>query len=91
MRGYRKLPRGDVAALARAIAAVSRLALIEGQPVAEAEINPLMVRADGVLAVDGLVVLKEISNNPDSVIPSAARNLLFLDGKKQILRPAASE
>ena len=91
VRGYRKLPRGDVAALARAIAAVSRLALIEGQPVAEAEINPLMVRADGVLAVDGLVVLKEISNNPDSVIPSAARNLLFLDGKKQILRPAASE
>jgi acyl-CoA synthetase (NDP forming) len=58
IRGYRNLPKGDLAALARAVAAVSRLALIHGQPVAEAEINPLMVRADGVTAVDGLVVLK---------------------------------
>ena len=59
LQGYRNLPRGDIAALARAVVAVSRLACIENQPVAEAEINPLMVRADGVLAVDGLVVLKE--------------------------------
>ena len=58
VRGYRGLPRGDVAALARAIAAMSRLALIEAQPVSDAEINPLIVRADGVLAVDGLVILK---------------------------------
>ncbi len=57
--GYRNLPRGDVAALARAIVAVSRLALIESQPVAEAEINPLFVQPDGVVAVDGLVVLKQ--------------------------------
>jgi hypothetical protein len=59
VRGYRGLPRGDLAALARALAAVSRLALIEGQRVIEAEINPLMVRADGVLAVDGLLILME--------------------------------
>ncbi len=59
VRGYRGLPRGDVAALARAIAAMSRLALIEAQPVSDAEINPLIVRADGVVAVDGLVILKE--------------------------------
>jgi acyl-CoA synthetase (NDP forming) len=59
VRGYRGLPRGDVAALARALAAVSRLALIEGQPVIEAEVNPLLVRADGVVAADGLVILRE--------------------------------
>jgi acyl-CoA synthetase (NDP forming) len=59
VRGYRGLPRGDVQALARAIVAVSRLALLEHQPVAEAEINPLMVRSDGVVAVDGLVALKD--------------------------------
>ena len=58
IRGYRNLPRGDIAALARAVAAVSRLALVTGQPVAEAEINPLIVQADGVTAVDGLAVLK---------------------------------
>ena len=59
LRGFRNLPQGDLAALARAVAAVSRLALLDGQPVAEAEINPLFVREDGVVAVDGLVVLKE--------------------------------
>lgn len=59
VRGYRNLPQGDVAALARAIAALSRLANLPGQPVAEAEINPLIVKADGVVAVDGLLILKE--------------------------------
>jgi hypothetical protein len=59
VRGYRGLPRGDVAALARALAAVSRLALIENQPVIEAEINPMMVRTDGVVAVDALVILRD--------------------------------
>jgi acyl-CoA synthetase (NDP forming) len=57
IRGYRNLPRGDVAALAAAIAAVSRLATLP--EIAEAEINPLMVRreGEGVVAVDGLLVL----------------------------------
>ena len=57
--GYRNLPRGDVAGLARVVAAVSRLALLPGQPVAEAEINPLIVRHDGVVAVDGLLVMRD--------------------------------
>jgi acyl-CoA synthetase (NDP forming) len=57
IRGYRSLPRGDVAALAAALAALSRLADLPA--VAEAEINPLIVRreGDGVVAVDGLLVL----------------------------------
>jgi acyl-CoA synthetase (NDP forming) len=59
LRGYRNLPRGDVGALAGAVAALSRLALMTGQPVAEAEINPLIVKAKGVVAVDGLVVVKD--------------------------------
>jgi len=62
LRGYRNLPRGDIDALARAVAAISRLALLEGQPVAEAEINPLMVCAEGVVAVDGLAVLANTAN-----------------------------
>lgn len=59
LRGYRSQPRGDLRALAQAVAAMSRLALLPGRPVAEAEINPVVVKASGVVAVDGLVALKE--------------------------------
>jgi hypothetical protein len=59
IRGYRGLPSGDVAALARAVAALSRLALVAGRPVAEAEANPIIVKQAGAVAVDGLVVMKE--------------------------------
>jgi acyl-CoA synthetase (NDP forming) len=57
VRGYRGLPRGDCDALARAVAAFSRLAVLRGVRVAEAEINPLFVQEQGVVAVDGLVHL----------------------------------
>ena len=60
IRGYRNLPKGDIAALAKAIAAFSTLAHAAFGDVSEAEINPLLVKHDGegVVAVDGLVVLK---------------------------------
>lgn len=60
IRGYRNLPKGDVTALARVIAAFSRLAHDVFADVSEAEINPLLVKKDGegVVAVDGLVVLR---------------------------------
>jgi len=64
IRGYRGLPRGDTAALARAVSAFSQLAILEPR-VAEAEINPLIVKAEGqgVVAVDGLLVLADNGNN----------------------------
>jgi succinyl-CoA synthetase beta subunit len=58
IRGYRNLPSGDVAALARAVSALSRLALVPGRPVREAEVNPLIVKAQGVVALDARIVLK---------------------------------
>ena len=60
IRGYRGLPRGDTAALARAVSAFSQLAHLERR-VAEAEINPLIVKpeGEGVVAVDGLLVLTD--------------------------------
>jgi acyl-CoA synthetase (NDP forming) len=63
IRGYRGLPRGDTAALARAVAAFSQLAMLEPR-VAEAEINPLMVKreGEGCIAVDGLLVLADNGN-----------------------------
>jgi acyl-CoA synthetase (NDP forming) len=58
LSGYRNLPRGDCAALAHALHALSLLACLPQGGVSEAEINPLIVRAEGrgVVAVDGLVL-----------------------------------
>src|SRR4029077_14885280 len=50
LRGYRGMPPGDLRALAQAVAALSRLALISGRPVAEAEINLLIVKREGAVA-----------------------------------------
>ncbi len=59
IRGYRGHKKGDLEALARAIVALSALACLppDAPRVMEAEINPLIVKEDGVVAVDGLVVL----------------------------------
>jgi acyl-CoA synthetase (NDP forming) len=56
VRGYRNLPRGDVKALARAVSVFSTLCFLK--QISEAEINPLIVKAEGVVAVDALLVLK---------------------------------
>jgi acyl-CoA synthetase (NDP forming) len=57
LAGYRGRPAGDLDALAHAIVALSRLA--DDASLAEAEINPLIVReaGGGVIAVDALVKL----------------------------------
>ncbi len=59
LAGYRGKPPGDLDALANALVALSQLAVMDGPAVAEAEVNPLMVRAkgQGVVAVDALVKL----------------------------------
>jgi acetate---CoA ligase (ADP-forming) len=56
IRGYRNLPRGDAKALAKAVSAFSLLCDVPG--VSEAEINPLIVKAEGIVAVDALLALK---------------------------------
>ncbi len=59
IRGYRGQPKGDIGALAQAVAAFSTLAETDAPGITEAEINPLIVGAEGegVAAVDGLIVL----------------------------------
>lgn len=59
VRGFRNLPRGDVDALADAIVRFSHLCAMQGVTVDEAEINPLFVRADGVVGVDCVLRLAE--------------------------------
>ena len=55
LAGYRGKPAGDLGALAQAIVALSQLA--SDDSVVEAEINPLIVKQEGVVAVDALVKL----------------------------------
>ncbi len=55
--GFRGAPKCDLAAAARAIARFSAFAAAAGERLEEAEINPLLCRADGCVALDGLLKL----------------------------------
>ena len=57
VRGYRGLPLGDCDALAQTIVRFSHLAGSQEVRILEAEINPLFVQTDAVVAVDGLIVV----------------------------------
>jgi acyl-CoA synthetase (NDP forming) len=59
LAGYRGRPAGDLDAVARALVALSQLAVADGAAVAEAEVNPLIVKpqGQGAVAVDALVRL----------------------------------
>jgi len=59
--GYRNLPLGDLEALARCIVQFSSLAVLNNPTIEDAEINPLFVQEDGVVAVDGLIRVSEAS------------------------------
>ena len=58
LTGLRGQSRGDLAALAEAISALSQLAVQPEHGVLEAEVNPLMIMGEGqgVLAVDALIL-----------------------------------
>jgi succinyl-CoA synthetase beta subunit len=53
LAGYRGKPAGDLDGVARAVVALSQLA--NDPTVREAEVNPLLVRTDSVVAVDAVV------------------------------------
>ncbi len=57
--GYRGAPRADIAAAARAIAALGEAVLAGGERLREVEVNPLLVLPEGrgAVAVDALVLL----------------------------------
>ena len=57
IKGFRGLPRGDIEKLAHAIVAFSQLAATTGVDIQEAEINPLFIQENNVIAVDGLIRL----------------------------------
>src|SRR5262249_34414321 len=60
LKGFRGRPEADVPALVDAIVAFSAMMVAIGEHLEDAEINPLFVlpRGRGVVAADGLVVVK---------------------------------
>lgn len=54
--GVRGRPKGDVGALARAVAGLASLAMHLGDRIGELDVNPVIVGPKGVVAVDALVV-----------------------------------
>ncbi len=62
--GARGRPKADVAAAARAIAALSQFAAGHRDAIAEIDINPLLVRCkgEGAVALDALIVPKEAAH-----------------------------
>jgi acyl-CoA synthetase (NDP forming) len=59
--GYRGAPRADIDGVVEALVAMGRVAGEIGDLVESAEINPLLVRADGVFALDALIVTRAIA------------------------------
>ena len=57
LQGYRGSDPADVDGLADAVAAVGDL--VDDHPIAELDVNPVLVTIDGVMALDALVVLEE--------------------------------
>jgi acyl-CoA synthetase (NDP forming) len=58
LRGFRGSPPGDIEGFARAASRLSVLACDLGAYLSELDINPVIVNADGAIAVDALVVAK---------------------------------
>jgi acyl-CoA synthetase (NDP forming) len=56
LTGYRGRPQGDVDAACAAIAGFSRAVLALGDPIQEVEVNPLLVKEQGVCMLDALVL-----------------------------------
>jgi acyl-CoA synthetase (NDP forming) len=61
LNGYRGAPVADVAAAAKAIAAIGNAVLAGGERLREVEVNPLLVmpQGKGAIAVDALVLLTD--------------------------------
>ena len=58
LTGYRGRAPADIDAFADCVVALSRLALDLGDLIAELDVNPVIVNADGALAVDALLVTR---------------------------------
>jgi acetyl-CoA synthetase len=59
LQGYRGAPAADLDAACDAIARISEFAADHADRVEEIDVNPLLARPDGAVALDALIVLGE--------------------------------
>jgi acetyltransferase len=95
LRGYRNRPPVDLDALAMALVKFSQL-ISDHSAIAEAEINPLLAGADGVLALDARIVARPspsgISRLAIRPYPAELESTVGLrDGRQCRLRPIRPE
>jgi len=58
LQGYRGAPAADLDAVCEAIARISEFAADHADAIDEIDVNPLLARADGAVALDALIVLR---------------------------------
>ena len=59
LQGYRGTPAADLDAVCDAIARISEFAADFADKVGEIDVNPLLARQDGAIALDALIVLRD--------------------------------
>jgi acetyltransferase len=95
LRGYRDRPPADLDAIALSLVKLSQL-ICEQSGIAEAEINPVLAGADGVLALDARIVVRRSAKGDSRLAirpyPAELESQVTLhDGRRCCLRPIRPE
>ncbi len=96
LRGYRSRPPANIDAVVDVLLRLSQLAS-DLAPVAELDINPLLVDAEGALALDARVRVRPAATTRDGAhlalrpYPSGLERITVIDGEALQLRPIRPE
>jgi len=91
LEGYRDVPPADVDAVSQALVQISRL-LCDNPEIQEVDINPLLVDADGAIALDARIRISQTTANANSRLailpyPEELSETVDIAGRKLTLRP----
>ena len=95
LAGFRDMPAADTEAVAETLVRISQL-VVDFPEIAELEVNPLFADADGVLAVDAWLRLRQPDDTGGGLAITPYPNELeelwtTRDGVRQIIRPIRPE